>query len=72
MAVDVELSAYEAVNELIDQLAVPNKDPVNPAVASTEPVTTVLFSEIIPFLATNSFGMYSLSQFAFPKTGVYL
>jgi hypothetical protein len=54
----VKFPPKEEVSELIAQLAVPNKDPVNPDVALTEPVITVLFSDIIPFLATNSFGIY--------------
>lgn len=52
-----EVAPNEAVVALLAHDEVPNKDPVNPWVAVTDPVTIELARAIIPFLATNSFGI---------------
>jgi hypothetical protein len=51
----------EDVRELLAQEAVPNSDAVTPWVTLSEPVIIELLRAIMPFLATNSFGIILVS-----------
>jgi hypothetical protein len=53
------VNAYDTVVAFVAQLAVPCNDPVIPCVTVSEPLTVVLFCDIKPFLATNSFAMFN-------------
>jgi hypothetical protein len=49
---------YDDVTAFCAQDAVPNNDPVIPAVTLREPVIVVLLSAMSPLRAINSFGIY--------------
>jgi hypothetical protein len=49
---------YDDVTAFCAQDAVPNNDPVIPAVTLREPVIIELLSAMTPLRATNSFGIY--------------
>jgi hypothetical protein len=55
---DTAFNIYDDVTALVAQDAVPNRDPVIPLDTFNDPVIIELLSAIMPFLATNSFGIY--------------
>jgi len=57
-APDPPLPPFKAKDAVIAYDEVPNNQPVIPFVTFNDPVTTLLFKAMTPFLATNSFGIY--------------
>jgi hypothetical protein len=55
---DIAFNIYDDVTAFCAQDAVPNNDPVIPAVTLREPVIVVLLSAMSPLRAINSFGIY--------------
>jgi hypothetical protein len=60
------LGAQEALNAWVANEAVPNNDPVIPAVTVSDPVTSLLPCERNPFFIMNSFA----TSFPYPRFGL--